>query len=53
MSPGTLRSPNSIWNIGFMPYKRTFTAKVIELLVLGEIKPHILNKKLASEKEPN
>jgi len=35
-----------------MPYKRTFTTKVIELLVLGKIKPHILNKKIASEKEP-
>jgi hypothetical protein len=43
-SPGTLRSPNGIRNISFMPYKSTFITKVIELLILGKIKPHILNK---------
>lgn len=48
-SPGTLGSPNSIRNIGFMPYKRTVTTKVIELLVLRKINPHILHK-IASKK---
>lgn len=47
---GTLRSPNGIWNIGFMPYKSTFTTKVIELLILGKIKPHILNKMSSKKK---
>ena len=39
--PGTLWSPNCIWDISLMPNEYTFTIAVTELLLFRNINPHV------------